>query len=441
MRAVILNFTGGRQNWGCQATSWNLYRFCRLALAPFGLKQLDIVPFPPGCLEDTLEIRVHGKRLRNLYMAPSPEASELAWMERRVSARFAHVVERVRNADIVFFQGEGSVGPTRYFQSSRLFGLPFVAKHVWKKPVISLNQTLYARSEADETALRNIFGAFDMVALRETTSLEFSRRIGIGSALLCPDMAFCDAFESFSKPENDGEPYFCVTGSAALNQYDLPVFAAAISEISRTEKLKFRTLYSKSYDKPLADLLSRSCPTQSLGSVSSSDYPNYRQIVPFLRNAAFVLGGRYHTSISALACATPVVLTPSNSHKSTGLAALLGIELPVVSPGETERLVAVAQQTIRDRIGLRASIKEAHGSIATSIDDFARKLHRCLEKLGFSSALETPGDLSVTDGIAGYDGEFIAKSAPRGAAKIRSQVFRRSNLEAFDWTPPGSGRI
>ena len=77
------------------------------------------------------------------------------------------MVDRVRSADVVLFQGEGTMGPSRYYENLRFFGLPFLASRLWKKPVISLNQSFVIDRDMDRAAAVNIFGRFEVVALRE----------------------------------------------------------------------------------------------------------------------------------------------------------------------------------------------------------------------------------------------------------------------------------
>jgi hypothetical protein len=85
MKAVILNFTGQRENCGCQEASWNLYRFCWTALKPLVLNCLTIVPSPPGCISDRFLQSRHGARIRAIYSDPNPSKQDLEFLERLVS--------------------------------------------------------------------------------------------------------------------------------------------------------------------------------------------------------------------------------------------------------------------------------------------------------------------------------------------------------------------
>ena len=88
------------------------------------------------------------------------------------------------------------MGRSRYDENLRFFGLPFLGSRLWKKPVISLNQSFVIDRDADRAAAVNIFGRFEVVALREGRSLERCLENRIDTAVLCPDMAFLDALNT-----------------------------------------------------------------------------------------------------------------------------------------------------------------------------------------------------------------------------------------------------
>ncbi|MDC1380771.1 hypothetical protein N8388_07950 [Octadecabacter sp.] len=83
--------------------------------------------------------------------------------------------------------------PSQYYETLRSFGLPFLASRLWKKPVISLNQSFVIDRDTDRAAAVNIFGRFEVVALCKSRSLERCLENRMDTAVLCPDMAFLDA--------------------------------------------------------------------------------------------------------------------------------------------------------------------------------------------------------------------------------------------------------
>ena len=190
MRAAILNFTADRANWGCQATSIGLYRFLSHILKPHGFTQISTVLFPHSHIKDVLQRRQFGDRLREIYSNKNPSMNDLKLLEKLCEDRFREHVETVKASDLIFFQGEGTMGPLKHYENCRVFGLPYLAKKLWKKPVISINQSFVTNSDIDLNAAKNIFNSFDLNVFRETKSLNMATSDGINRATLCPDFAF-----------------------------------------------------------------------------------------------------------------------------------------------------------------------------------------------------------------------------------------------------------
>lgn len=432
LKAVIVNFTGGRENWGCQATSYNLYRFSKVVLEPFGLESLKTVAFPPGCLLDIIHRERFGTRIRSVLSDPNAPETDLRWLESLVSSRFGRSADLVRNADLVIFQGEGSIGPSRHFLQTRLFGLPYIAARLWKKTVISLNQTITLHDIADKDVIRNVYTGFSLNAVREPASIEFCSGIGIQDLLICPDMAFCDLFDPAQR-KSDSPDYFCATGSSAFETYDMDRYCDTLEEMVSTLKLGLKVLVSRPVDMPLYQQMSRRLGNR-VDLVSSRQVPSFQDILGILRNAAFVIGGRYHTSISSLSQMTPVILTPSNSHKSDGVGRLLGIDLPVHSANDRDAMLARSQELILNREKAVEELRGAHARLSRQFEDFARILADFLISRGCIRN-STANSQPIAKAIRNSDVGWTVNRTPRGLSRALSQLSIRRNLAAFNWLP------
>ena len=379
MKAAIVNFTGGRENWGCQATSEEMLRFCSDVIASFGPAEIALVPCLPRHVLDTVIERIHGKRIRHIYAAETPSAADLRFLERLVERRFGKMVDRVRSSDIVFFQGEGTMGPKPHFRGLRFFALPFLARHLWNKPVISLNQSFYAARPGDLEVAANIYRHFDVVALREAQSYALYRALGIGEPLLCPDLAFA----ARSRPQDGetrpvAEPYFCVTGSAAMDEYDLDSYVTLITTLARRSGLRPLLLYSKRDDARLLSAMHQAMPVAGFAAINSRRIASYRGVLPILRDARFVIGGRYHTAVTALAQRTPVILLPANTYKNEGLALLLGLRLPVFSILDHAAILAEAEDILDSGAARAGEIRQALCGVDARLAAFGDYLRRLI---------------------------------------------------------------
>ncbi|MBZ9678120.1 polysaccharide pyruvyl transferase family protein [Mesorhizobium sp. ES1-1] len=355
MKICILNYTGDRGNWGCQATSENLEQFLDRTFGNTGPVEINTVPFPREHKIDRLHEAIHGDRIRAVYAGDAVDERSLALLEHLTVERFGRFTEIVHSADMVVFQGEGTVGPSSYLRNTRLFGLPFVAAKRWNKPVYSMNQSIYAASEADGRVLANLFNSFALVSVREMTSLAYADRIGIRNAIICPDMAFAE--HAAAEVLVPSERYFCVSGSAASEYYDHDAFVGCVRRISDTLSLRPLFLYSRGNDRRLAD-----------AALSADDVfdgaaiPHYSQLAGLLRHASFVFGGRYHTAITALAQGTPAILLPGNTFKSEGIGPMMGVACPVFDVTETE-----TEAIIEAAVAITSNLSLRRAEIMTSV--------------------------------------------------------------------------
>ena len=375
MKIALTNYTGDRSNWGCRATSIGLVDFLRSECLPPDVR-LDTVPLPVSHEVDRLHEAVHGRRLRAMYASAQPSAADLDLLEELARERFGSHFDVVRDSDLVFFQGEGSIGPANYLRNVRLFGLPFLASRKWNKPVISLNQTIYAAGGSDRRVLASIFSGFDLVAVREAASYSFAKEMGLSDRLVCcPDMAFReDRVSSDRSPVGVDRGYFCVSGSAALKKLDEKMIARAVERIADATGLAPVLVHSRKQDRDM--LGTRLASSRSIGA---GDMPDHHQLVSLLAGAKFVFGGRYHTAISALSRTTPVILLPGNTFKSEGIADLIGVDFRIFSPSEVSAMAAASLDLVaredeyRARIGAGlAGIAMMHAAFAELVRDGLR---------------------------------------------------------------------
>ncbi|MCP4124659.1 MAG: polysaccharide pyruvyl transferase family protein [Bacteroidetes bacterium] len=352
MKIVVLNYTGDRNNWGCQTTSRNLISFLRATFAHIDSCDIKTIPLSTKHPVDKLVEMVHGKRIERIYRKHSPALSDLKFLEGLVKMRFGSFVDMAQQADVLVFQGEGSIGPVNYFRSLRLFALPFLAAHLWKKPVYSINQTLYATMHKHGETLASIFLPFKIVAVREMCSYQFARNVGLSNAVLCPDMAFTE--EKYDGPSSLGKPYFCVAGSAAASAFDHQALEKIILRITELTGLEPLFIYSTIKDKGVIDKL---FPNHR--SFNSTAHPNISDILPVLSAAKFMIGGRYHTAITSLTQGTPVVLLPGNTFKSEGIGPMLDMNIPVYDVSEFDAIEKEVKRIISEGDLLRNRIIEA----------------------------------------------------------------------------------
>lgn len=416
MKICVLNYTGDRGNWGCQATSRNLLAFLQASLG--GIPHLEIVtvPLPKGHPVDGLVAAAHGRRIRGIYDTAHPTAHDLQFLRTLTRERFGDLLEEAETADIVIFQGEGSVGPQAYLHNVQLFGPPFLAAHLWQKPVVALNQTLYACTLADSRTLARIFGGFSLIAVREARSYAFARSLGLDGVLLCPDMAFA-ASPAFSGPfaTVPAVPYFCVSGSAVIASDGTGSTLEAVRQISVRHGLRPVFMFSRPEDGTIVRAAKKSFDDIPFDVVPSKDYGQVEQIIPLLSNAALVLGRRYHTAVTALSEGTPVILLPGNTFKTEGIGPMLGLELPVIANDDVSGIVTEAARLLDGGTNLRERIRAAVGRARSCHAAFGDVIRQFVTKGVVTGAPECLRPAPTTFPEPGpHDDVYVSKNrAPR----------------------------
>lgn len=368
MKIALANFTGERANWGCQATSIELVNFLAGYCLPADA-ELKLIPLPAKHEVDWLHEAVYGHKIRKIYSKDNPSNDDLDFLEEITKDRFGSYFHLVREADVVLFQGEGSVGPESEFHSVRLFGLPFLASKKWKKPVAAINLTMYAATQNDAAILRTLFSSFVLISVREAASLVFARELGLGHlTVLCPDMAFRQSSSYKSPAEDTSADYFCVSGSA-LRMIDKPSLVTNIEHLSRATGMSPTFIFSRRPDA--AGVVDR---LRGARIISPTEKPDYRELQPILARARFVFGGRYHSAVSALSQATPIILLPGNTFKSEGISDIFSMDFPVYDPGDVRGITRAAKKCVALEDQYRKRIKAGLKRIATMQESFAHLL-------------------------------------------------------------------
>lgn len=336
---VIINFTGDRGNWGCQATS---YEFLRFGAGLFDANEelrFSAVPLL-GTTRTDVDADSQIDRVYDSFEAVGAQTADaqtaLEFLTDIAKERYAKYVDVIKSADLILFQAEGSMGMGADFtRGPRLMLLPFVAKHAWGRRVVALNQTFYSH---DPKVLKNAvtaFSSFDFYAFRESASVAFAKSVGLTKACLVPDLAFMSGANLAQTSSVQDKDCFSVTGSALKDPQRYDHIVEQTKRIARETGLKPMVAVSRDYQLSLASYTKLS----GLGTKRVPRKRSYQEVTKLLSQTAFLLGGRYHMSIMAAAGMTANVLLTGNSFKNEGLAHLLGSERPVRSFDDTDGVV------------------------------------------------------------------------------------------------------
>jgi hypothetical protein len=329
LKAVIVNFTGDRSNWGCQATSWELVKFIHQTFGDRLVVPFDFIPlFPRAQIDLQIDSRL-GVEIETALAASHPTETELLLLLNVAEQRYGHYLEKIRNSDVVFFQAEGTLTGSDMIHGWRLLLLPYIAKRIFGKTVLSLNQTFFWKNPRLDDFVLNVLDSFDLVAVREPVSLEYLQSNGFFKACLIPDVAFLAPAVLSGEGLPRLEPnkhYFGVTGSAILQFFSIDSIILLVEEIR--DRFGIVPVFICSAGSDL-ELVSRVQMHWGEGVLSLAPSSNYRAVAAIIQQCDFLFGGRYHMAILAATVKTPFVLLPSNTPKNEGLLALLDYPLNV----------------------------------------------------------------------------------------------------------------
>lgn len=428
----LVRFHDGRAraNWGGRATSLALGRLIeessRFHLtsvingaaitagfgdpAPVGLQaRLFASGLRRAGASHTTVREARARALRRSFTQIDEDADVLLRREGKTLPSLEEVVDALSAADEVWVNGEGDFILSSSRVTLRRCLLIMSMAHRLGKPVRLLNSILSEHpTHAMETdvvsAVGLALGRCASVSFRDPASLRLHRRLYPGvSATWMPDALFLWARDGEAMLSMDWRtatygPQTEALGSQMqrlLGSGDRFVAISGSSNASSAERgsasqARLSKLAVAVDTAGFVPVVVATCAEDSwmLRVAKSLGIPSVEARVPLaaglavLSRASCLVSGRYHPSILAAVCGTPLLLMTSNSHKTRSLQEVLGsthsVEWPFLDSGESDvtaltnevcRRAAeheLLRQTLADRMeSLTAAI---HNSIELSCD-------------------------------------------------------------------------
>jgi Polysaccharide pyruvyl transferase len=373
---VLLNDCSDQVNFGARALVDGLLQ--GLADAMPGA---TVQPIPSHWLLDTtygLGMFVDGGRAMVQPPAVFPEVADQFeclgddWLEGRAGPGAEEFLVRLRGADVVVLNGEGSLYRTNLSAIRELF-LGWLAKTRLGIPTVFLNGTVHLTGVIPTlpAMVRKTFAELDAVAVREAPSFRNLTEFAPGLPVqLIPDSAFIlDPSDTRQPPEMErildhvrGRPYFCFDPGPMPMDGTAGRRSALYELISRLQEIVPEAVFIRN-NPP--DRFIRTVAEET-GSIYFDTIVDYRQWMAVAAGAHFLVSGRYHNTILASMVGCPTVALGSTSHKVHGVCELLDGVLGRPYDGTDLRchIGAIAQQA-RDYVARR--------------DDYATRLREVCE--------------------------------------------------------------
>lgn len=282
-------------------------------------------------------------------------------------------------ADVVIVHGDGAVATRSNIAFSMLF-LSYLAKFAMGKPVGIVNHTVDPSDGDLDEIVRNLYPSLDVIAFRETKSVERCKDFCDGCYV--PDTGFWfapapkDAWVPLVRritymniwpyqfDFDPAVPYICVGGSSLF----YPVTDEQIGDLQQGYVAlveKIREFWEGQVVFVASDIRDEDILKPVASRYKAPFLPvvtPVQQAVDVLGHAAAYVGGRWHAGIFALRGGAPVVPLASKTFKISALCEMAGLDdepasaydLKKSSPSVASRLSDLVEQGDPLRARLRA---------------------------------------------------------------------------------------
>ncbi|NNJ92433.1 MAG: polysaccharide pyruvyl transferase family protein [Gammaproteobacteria bacterium] len=334
-KAVILNFTADSYHWGCYATSMEIYHSLSemgFYIDPISVSVTHSVKPTPAKLSDFTDQQFFINFINtNHWLISSLEA-----------------------ADIVIVNGEGTLH--RLTEASlNLLYLIYVSKIAFEKPTFLINHSCFPfgdRKVPCETDTENIYKLIieklDHVVAREDYTNQIYNALEVSNTLAFDCLPrFLDRFDLTSS--HDPQGFLLISGGIALSQINLDAISSICKKVIKSGNPVRFLMGAKSRNAP-EDYKTFELLNAELPELEAIEAESMEEWINNIRFSNYLLSGRFHHTIAALALGTPCSTFPSNTPKIEGVMHTLNENKVIEAPLEeiSERILDALEKPMTD---------------------------------------------------------------------------------------------
>lgn len=403
-RVLLVNSGLKSSNWGLQVATSALIRaineaggdglvveiesvdqsflFVKSTIRPSKVGMLLQFLTNPAFIESRIGQKLFRPKLPVPKTSDDLKSSTNKFLEQRHKSSHRKIIDQLVWADIVIFQGEGSVYLNNYSARAGFFIL-WLAKKIYRKKIAFLNGSAGVTSDFPILAgfIQRIEPMCDGFAVRENASREMLKNFGIETLTIADTAFLYDYIETRKKPSTLGlENYVVVSGGM------LPVFNAG--PLVQTQFFKLLKSLSDSSvkmvfiaidpeDKRLKNI------AQELGAPFFGPETSAEEVIGIIGESSGLLSGRYHHLIFALAQGVPVAVLSTTSQKIRGLVDFYrDLSIPIYNQTALWRDAEFIQRRVMQMVGDSDEWSRRTGEISQSlIRDTREQLKNALGEL------------------------------------------------------------
>ncbi len=325
-KVCLLNDTSEWYHWGCYGSSLGLQGLIDRTLAPTGTAIVPItLTYANSYLPDTADAARDAKRAVE-FLKTWPAAPAL------------------QEADDIVINGEGTIHGTSD-AARRLLYIAFICGHFLGKRVHIVNHSLFP--PLDDPAMlelyRLAYRSAHHLAVRESDSARIAREALGCEARLAFDCLPLTLARTTLAPPRDEPAYAVVTGTSGIGAADVAILKEGAAILSR-QGLRLIWLMGAPRNPAVDELAQAMTYASEIGAdmVSAASFGEWARLI---RDARFVLSGRFHYVIARLCLGGPFASFGGNTPKIT--ASLRDQTLPglvITTEEETEGTIARAAE-------------------------------------------------------------------------------------------------
>jgi hypothetical protein len=340
--ACVLNDTSDWYHWGCHGTSRGLHSLIARVLQPAVTATVPInVTYAPSYLPDSAEtLRDPRSAVKFLKTWPA-----------------AHVL---LEASEIIINGEGTIHGNSE-GARRLLYIAFVCSRFLGKQVFLVNSSFFPPADAPETldVYRLACASVHHLALRESHSVRLARELLERDVRLAFDCLPLGLSQAHLKPADGATPYVIITGTSGMTSAVAATLRAGASLLARNGWRLVWLLGAP--QQPAAD---EEAQARSLAPVLNAQIvtaPTFEEWARLIRDARFLLSGRFHYIIARLCLGGHFAAFGGNTPKITAMLGDLALgHLKIGSPRDvTSTLAQVARVPMPPRL---AALSDAASS-------------------------------------------------------------------------------
>jgi polysaccharide pyruvyl transferase WcaK-like protein len=342
------------------------------------------------------------RQLPARYPAIADEFDQVAdkWLEGSGGPGANELLRRFEGADLIILNGEGSVYRTNLSAIRELF-LAWLCKSRLGIPTVFVNATVHLTDVMPilPAMVRKTFPLLDAVSVREPRSLKNLaqyapavdvRLIPDSAFALCPADARDTTISELIRARIGDAPYFCFDPGPMPIDHRGGRQSALYQLISALRRVAPEVVFVRS--DPADRYVERIA--EETNSLYVDTTANYREWMTVVRDAEFVVTGRYHNPILAAIMGCPSITLASSSHKVHGGCEM--IEL-IGSPydgtdllSETPSIVDHARRYVEQRADIRDRLIAVCERRRSETGQLASLVSDCSSRRGYATTSGPP---------------------------------------------------